>query len=109
MDPVGFALEKYDAVGRWRTTDEGVPVDASGALPDGSKFEAPPELQQALLKRPELFVSTMTEKLLTYALGPGNGILRCARGAQDRRATRAAMITVFLRSSRGLSAARRFK
>ena len=41
MDPVGFALEKYDAIGRWRTTDEGVPVDASGALPDGSKFDGP--------------------------------------------------------------------
>lgn len=71
MDPVGFALEKYDAVGRWRTTDEGLPVDASGNLPDGTKFDGASELQRALLKRPELFVSTLTEKLLTYALGRG--------------------------------------
>jgi hypothetical protein len=71
MDPVGFALEKYDAIGRWRTTDGGAPVDASGALPDGSKFDGPAELQQALLKQPELFVSTVAEKLLTYALGRG--------------------------------------
>ena len=71
MDPVGFALEKYDAIGRWRTTDEGAPVDASGVLPDGSKFDGPQQLQQALLKRPELFVSTMAEKLLTFALGRG--------------------------------------
>ncbi|HYP12520.1 MAG TPA: DUF1588 domain-containing protein, partial [Bryobacteraceae bacterium] len=71
MDPVGFALEKYDAIGRWRTTDGGAPVDASGVLPDGSRFDGPAQLQQALLKRPELFVSTVAEKLLTYALGRG--------------------------------------
>ncbi len=71
MDPVGFALEKYDAIGRWRTVDGGTPVDASGILPDGSKFDGPSELQRALLKRPELFVSTMAEKLLTFALGRG--------------------------------------
>jgi hypothetical protein len=71
MDPVGFALEKYDAIGRLRTTDEGTPVDASGVLPDGSRFDGPSQLQQALLKHPELFVSTLAEKLLTFALGRG--------------------------------------
>jgi hypothetical protein len=71
MDPVGFALEKYDAVGRWRTKEGGMTVDATGNLPDGTKFDGPSELQQALLKRPELLVSTVTEKLLTYALGRG--------------------------------------
>jgi hypothetical protein len=64
-------LEKYDAIGRWRTTDAGTPVDASGVLPDGSKFDGPAQLQQALLKHPELFVSTVAEKLLTFALGRG--------------------------------------
>ena len=84
MDPVGFSLENYDAVGRWRTTEDGKPIDASGGLPDGSKFEGVAGLQKALLSRPELFVGTFTEKLLTYALGPRSGILRCAGGPQDR-------------------------
>ena len=71
MDPVGFSLENYDAVGRWRTLEEGKPIDATGGLPDGSKFAGVAGLEQALLSRPELFVGTFTEKLLTYALGRG--------------------------------------
>lgn len=71
IDPVGFALENYDAIGRFRVTDDSVPVDASGEFSDGTTFEGAAELQQAILKRPELFVSTVTEKLLTYALGRG--------------------------------------
>jgi hypothetical protein len=71
MDPVGFALENYDAVGKWRTAEEGIPVDVEGGLPDGSKFRGVDGLQAALLKRPEMFVGTVTEKLLTYALGRG--------------------------------------
>ncbi|MDE0101234.1 MAG: DUF1592 domain-containing protein [Bryobacterales bacterium] len=71
IDPIGFAFENFDAVGRWRTHDEGVPVDASGTLPDGTRFNGPNGFLQALLRRPELFVSTATEKLLTYALGRG--------------------------------------
>ena len=71
MDPVGFALEQFDAVGRWRTLEEGQPVDASGGLPDGSKFTGVDGLEEGLLKRPEVFVGTLTEKLLTFALGRG--------------------------------------
>jgi hypothetical protein len=71
MDPVGFSLENYDAVGRWRTTDDATPIDASGGLPDGAKFEGVAGLQKALLARPESFVGTFTEKLLIYALGRG--------------------------------------
>ena len=73
MDPIGLALENFDAVGRWRTHSEaGTPIDASGALPDGATmFEGPAGLRRALLRRPELFVATLTEKLLTYALGRG--------------------------------------
>jgi hypothetical protein len=71
MDPVGFALENYDAIGRWRTQDDGLPVDPSGTLPDGTKFSSATEFRAALVRRPELFVSTATEKLLTYALGRG--------------------------------------
>jgi hypothetical protein len=71
MDPVGFALENFDAVGRWRDFENGYPVDASGGLPDGSKFEGVDALEQGLLKRPELFVGTFAEKLLTFSLGRG--------------------------------------
>ena len=71
MDPVGFALENFDALGRWRTLEEGRPVDASGGFPDGAKFTGVAGLEQALLNRPELFASTLTEKLLTFALGRG--------------------------------------
>jgi hypothetical protein len=69
IDPVGFSLEQFDAVGRWRTLEEGKPVDAAGGLPDGSEFDGVAGLEQALLKRPELFVRTLTEKLFTFALG----------------------------------------
>ena len=72
MDPLGLALENYDAVGRWRTTGEaGLPIDASGALPDGTAFEGPAGLRTLLLERRGQFVGTLTEKLLAYALGRG--------------------------------------
>ena len=71
MDPVGFSLENFDAVGRWRTVEEGKPIDATGGLPDGSKFAGVAGLERALLDRPELFVGTLAEKLLTFALGRG--------------------------------------
>jgi hypothetical protein len=71
MDPVGFALENFDAVGRWRSFDMGEPVDSSGGLPDGSEFSGVASLEEGLLERPELFVRTLSEKLLTYALGRG--------------------------------------
>ena len=71
MDPIGFALEPFDAVGRWRTTDAGLSIDASGALPSGAAFDGPGELREALLSRPEEFVGTFTRKLLTYAVGRG--------------------------------------
>jgi hypothetical protein len=71
MDPAGFPLENYDAIGRWRGTEFGTPIDAAGGLPDGSTFEGVEGLKKALLNRPELFLMTFTEKLLTYALGRG--------------------------------------
>ncbi|PYR38817.1 MAG: hypothetical protein DMF90_02070 [Acidobacteria bacterium] len=71
MDPLGFALENFDAVGHWRTTDANAPIDASGILVDGTKFDGPAELRQALLARRDQIVRTVTEKLLTYALGRG--------------------------------------
>jgi len=71
MDPLGLSLEKYDAVGRRRTIEAGSVIDASGGLPDGSKFGDVDGLESALLRRPELFVGTVAEKLMTYALGRG--------------------------------------
>ena len=71
MDPVGFALENFDAIGRWRTSEEHRPIDASGGLPDGSTFQDVAGLERALLARPELFAETLSEKLLIFALGRG--------------------------------------
>ena len=72
MDPLGFALENFDAVGRWRETDAGgAPIDASGALPDGAVFDGLPALRGVLLDRRAEFVAVVAEKLLTYALGRG--------------------------------------
>jgi hypothetical protein len=71
MDPVGFALENYDAVGRWRIEEERKPIDATGGLPDGSTVEGVAALERGLLQRPELFAGTLSEKLLTFALGRG--------------------------------------
>ncbi len=71
IDPVGFSLENFDAVGRWRTMESGAAIDASGGLPDGSQFSGVDGLEQALLQRPEVFAGTVTEKLLTFALGRG--------------------------------------
>jgi hypothetical protein len=69
MDPIGFALENFDAIGRWRTTDAGSEIDSSGVLPDGTRFDGPAELRDALLNSPEQFVNTIAEKLLLYAAG----------------------------------------
>ena len=72
IDPAGFALEEFDAIGRSRTVDESFnALDTSGALPDGTTFDGVAELREALVARPERFAGTVTEKLLTYALGRG--------------------------------------
>jgi hypothetical protein len=96
MDPIGFSLENFDAVGAWRAREGGTggtPIDASGALLDGTKVSGPVELRKALLKDPDIFVGTLTEKLLTYALGRGlayfdmpvvRGIVRDTASRQHR-------------------------
>ena len=72
MDPPGFALEQFDAIGRFRTrTAANTPIDASGELPDGTRFDGAAGLRAALVRTPERFVGTLTEKLMTYALGRG--------------------------------------
>jgi hypothetical protein len=73
MDPLGFSLENFDGLGRWRdTTGPGTgDIDSSGVLPDGTKFDGPAGLREVLLTKRDLFVETFTERLLTYALGRG--------------------------------------
>ncbi len=72
MDPLGFALENFDAIGKWRDADDdGTPIDASGVLPDGTSFRGPGELRDVLVAERGEFAMTVTEKLLTYALGRG--------------------------------------
>ena len=71
MDPAGLSMENFDAIGRWRDAEGGAAIDASGSLPGGEDFDGVAGLRRALLDRPEVFVGTMTEKLLIYALGRG--------------------------------------
>jgi mono/diheme cytochrome c family protein len=94
MDPAGLSMENFDAIGRWRTrTEAGTAVDASGGLPGSATFDGVSGLRGALLRRPDLFVNTVTEKLMTYALGRGleyydapsvRAIVRDARGTDYR-------------------------
>ena len=69
MDPIGFAMENFDAVGRWRERDGQQPIDATGVFPEGTKFVGVPGLKKELLRQPEQFVSTVAERLLMYAIG----------------------------------------
>jgi hypothetical protein len=71
MDPIGFGLENFDPIGRWRTQISGQPVDAVGTLTTGESFTGPVELKALLLKRKDEFTRTLTTKLLSYALGRG--------------------------------------
>jgi hypothetical protein len=72
IDPIGFALENFNAVGQWQDeTVDGLDIDSAGVLVDGTAVDGPVGLRNALLTRPEVFVGTVTEKLMTYALGRG--------------------------------------
>jgi hypothetical protein len=71
MDPIGFAMENFDAIGRWRDNDGGFAIDASGTLPEGEQFNGPDELRAVLVARKDQFVHALIEKMLTYSLGRG--------------------------------------
>jgi hypothetical protein len=71
MDPIGFALENFDGVGHWRSTEDGARIDPSGTLFNGASLDGVVGLRKALSAHPEIFVGVMTEKMLTYALGRG--------------------------------------
>ena len=110
MDPIGLSMENFDAVGAWRTRDGGTlgsPIDASGELLDGTKVDGVVTLRQALLRQPDLFVGTVTEKLLTYALGRGLAVYDMP--AVRDRARRRGQTTRFRRSCWASSTARRFR
>jgi hypothetical protein len=79
MDPLGFALENYNAIGKWRTMDGKFPVDSTGTLADGTSFTGPAEMRQTLMNRLPQFAECLTSKMLEYALGRGIGV-------SDRRA-----------------------
>ena len=86
MDPLGFALENFDAVGQCRTriASPASPSTPRGELPDGTQLKGPDDLRNALLRKPDQFVQTLTEKLMTYALGPHARLQGHADGARDR-------------------------
>jgi hypothetical protein len=69
MDPLGFSLENFDALGKWRTVSDGAPIDTSASLPDGTQFEGVVGLRKLLLNHRDDFVRTLTEKMLAYAIG----------------------------------------
>ena len=71
MDPLGFSLENFDAIGKWRRTNDGAPIDASAALPDGTQFQGITGLRDLLLRQQDQFAGTLVEKMMTYALGRG--------------------------------------
>ena len=89
MDPLGFGLENFDAVGAWRVREGQSPIDASGVLPDGTKFNGPAELRAILRRRKDAFVRTLTQKLMTYGLGRGLTFAdRCAVDAIEAAAAK---------------------
>jgi hypothetical protein len=71
MDPLGFALENFDALGKWRTSSDGAPIDPSASFPDGTRFEGVAGLRTLLVSHKEDFVRTLSGKLLAYAIGRG--------------------------------------
>lgn len=105
MDPLGFALENFDAVGQWRTVSEaGTPIDAAGVLTNGTKVAGPADLRQALLSQPENFIHTLAEKLLLYALGrglesyDGPAIRQIMREAERSNSSISALILAIVKS-----------
>jgi hypothetical protein len=104
MDPLGFALENFSAIGEWRVDDNGFKIDPSGKLPDGTNLSGPSDVKKALLARKNEFTKTMAEKMLTYALGRGteyydNCTLRDVAGQVEKNNYRfSAMIGALVKS-----------
>jgi hypothetical protein len=104
MDPIGFAMENFDALGKWRDRDAGNRIDASGVLPDGTKFDGMTGLRKVLLEHSGEFVSTVSEKLLMYALGrnlqyyDAASVRRIVRGAAGDNYTFSALVLGVVKS-----------
>jgi hypothetical protein len=104
MDPIGFAMEHFDAVGRWRDSDGGQPIDAIGVFPDGTKFDGVTGLKRELLRHPEQFAGTVGERLLMYALGrnlqyyDAPAVREILRGAAPSRYTLASLVLGVVKS-----------
>jgi hypothetical protein len=88
MDPIGFGLENFDAIGRWRDKDGQIAIDPSGDLPDGRKFNGPDELKQIIKTDKNAFAHCLADKMLTYAIG--RGLTRADQAAIDAIADEAA-------------------
>jgi hypothetical protein len=105
MDPLGFALENFDALGKWRTSSDGAAIDPSASFPDGTRFEGVAGLKALLVSHKEDFVRTLTGKLLAYAIGRGldyhdmPAIRRIARDAAAADSSWSAVITGIVRST----------
>jgi len=104
MDPIGFAMEHFDAVGRWRNTDGGQPIDAVGVFPDGTKFDGVAGLKRELLRHPEQFAGTVAERLLMYAVGrnlqyyDAPAVREILRGAAPGRYTLSSLVLGVVKS-----------
>ena len=104
MDPIGFAMEHFDAVGRWRNTDGGQPIDAVGVFPDGTRFDGVAGLKRELLRHPEQFAGTVAERLLMYAVGrnlqyyDAPAVREILRGAAPGRYTLASLVLGVVKS-----------
>jgi hypothetical protein len=105
MDPIGFSMENFDAVGRWRDRDAANTIDASGVLPDGTRFDGVAGLKKILLADKDQFVNTVAEKLLMYALGRNlqyydqPSVRAIVRGAAAGNYTLASLVTGVVKSA----------
>jgi hypothetical protein len=108
MDPIGFALESFDGIGRFRNTEDGAPIDTTGTLFNGTDVDGVVGLRRNLVAQPEIFVGVMTEKMLTYALGRGlesydmPAVRRIVRDAKSRDFRFSSIVL-------GIARARRFR
>ena len=105
MDPIGFSLENFDALGKWRERDAGTTIDASGVLPEGTRFEGIPGLRKMLLEHSDEYVATVTEKLLMYAVGrnlqyyDAPAVREIVRGAARDKYTLSALVLGIVKST----------
>ena len=105
MDPIGFSLENFDLIGRWRSLDNGLPIDTASEMVDGTSIDSPGTLRAALLDRQDAFMASISERLLMYALGrelapyDGPAVRRIVRQADSEGFTMAALVKAVVMSA----------